>query len=393
MRIAIVGGGIAGVSTASALRALGFDGPVTLIDSGDFPYDRPPLTKDYLAGVSDAKQVALQAPEWYDQQRVGLLTRTRVTRLRPAEGGVELGDGRLLLADRVVLATGGSAARPRNPGFDAPHVHTLRTIEDADRLRAALCPGARVLVIGAGLIGAELASTAAGLGCEVTLVDPVAPPLTDAVGAELAGWLHEQHAARGITTLRCGVTELRGRDAVLSGGHPPLIADVVVAGVGMVPETTLARDAGLRTDREILVDAAMVTSNPSIFAAGDSARTPHGRAGHWEAAQTDGERVAASLLGRAAPQVRAPWFWTDRNGVHVEVVGRMAESDRTVLRGSFDDPAFAVFGLRGTRVVAAASVNDSNAVRAARRLIDRGTDVDPVHLADRSASLRRLLRG
>ncbi|MDF2707252.1 MAG: ferredoxin reductase [Nonomuraea muscovyensis] len=382
MNVVIVGGGIAGVSTAAALRAGGFDGDLTLVDAGEFPYDRPPLSKDYLTGARDLGRIALQPPQWYDEQAVRLINRTRVTGLRP--GGVELQDGTLLPADRVVLATGGRAARPPIPGCERAHV--LRTAEDADRLRAVLRPGARVLVVGAGLIGAEVASSAVDLGCEVVLADPVARPLAAAVGAELAAWLHERHAVRGITTVQAGVESFED-GAVLAGGREEF--DAVVLGVGMVPETALAEAAGLRVDRRIVVNTGQVTSNPAILAVGDSARS---RDGHWEAAQHDGARAAATILGAPPPPPAAPWFWTDRHGRHVEAVGHMAQADRTVLRGSFADPAFSVFGLRDGLVVAAAAVDDPNAVRAARRMIDRRVPADPGRLGDPAVNLRTLLR-
>lgn len=401
-RVVIVGGGIAGVSTAASLRAGGFDGDLTLVDAGEFPYDRPPLSKDFLAGTKDIEQIALQPPQWYDDQRVRLVTRTTVTALRPGKGAVELADGRLLPAYRVVLATGGAAARPPIPGADSARVHVLRTAADADRLRKALVPGARLLVVGAGLIGAEVASTAVPLGCEVLLVDPVATPLSAALGPELAGWLHGQHTRHGVVTAQAAVESFTdhpdGIEARFAGDAPPRLFDAVLLGVGMVPHTELARAAGLEVDRGIVVDAGQVTSNPAVLAVGDPARTRHHgvllpRTEHWEAAQHDGARAAATLLGTPPPAPTAPWFWTDRHGRHVEAVGHMSEAAETVVRGSFDDPAFPVFGLRDGRVVAAVSVDDAQAVRAARRMIDRRLPVDAARLADPSVNLRALLRG
>ncbi|WP_405093184.1 FAD-dependent oxidoreductase [Micromonospora sp. NBC_01392] len=396
MNVVIVGGGIAGVSTATGLRDCGFDGGLTIVDAGEFPHDRPPLTKSFLAGRSDHGQIALQPPEWYSRHSVELLTRASVTALRPHEGRVELADGRSLPADRVVLATGGRAARPPIPGIDAVQVHTVRTVDDADRLRAVLVSGARVLVVGAGLIGAEVASTAAGLGCEVVVVDPIGVPLAHAVGPELAEWLHDRHRVHGVTTIHARVVSLRAfpatTAAVLTGEEHARVFDVVVIGVGMVPETTLAEAAGLTVDGGVLVNAGQITSNPAVLAVGDPARNGAGRAEHWEAAQLDGIRAAATLLDRAGPAPAAPWYWSDRYGNHLEVVGRMADAMHTVVRGVLDHPPFAVFGLRGDRVIAAATVDDSNAARAARRLIDRAVPVDQRKLADPSVHLRSLLR-
>ena len=401
-RVVVVGGGIAGVSTVTALRTGGFDGDLTVVDAGEFPYDRPPLSKEFLKADRDLKDIALQPAQWYDDQAVRLVNLTTVTALRPGIAGVELSDGTTLSADRVVLATGGRAARPPIPGSDSPRVHVLRTAEDAERLRTVLAPGARVLVVGAGLIGAEVASTALDLGCEIVLTDPVRPPLTGALGAEVAAWLHEVHAQRGITTVQAGVesfTEVgAGIEARLAGEDEPRVVDVVVLGVGMVPETALAEAAGLEVDRGIVVDAGQVTSNPAILAVGDPTRTRRNgmllpRTEHWEAAQHDGERAATTILGVAARAESAPWFWTDRHHLHVEAVGEMAAASTTVLRGRLGEPPFAAFGLREGRLVGAVGVDDSTAVRAARRMIDRGIAVDPTRLADTAVDLRRLLRG
>ncbi|WP_156094883.1 NAD(P)/FAD-dependent oxidoreductase [Nocardia lijiangensis] len=399
-RVVVVGGGIAGVSTVGALRSGGFDGELTLVDAGEFPYDRPPLSKEYLCGERTFEQIALRSPRWYQDEEVRLINLSMVTALRPAEGKVELGDGRLLAADRVVLATGGQAARPPIAGVDSRRVHVLRTADDADRLRRVLVSGSTVLIVGAGLIGAEVASAAVELGCKVVLVEPTSPPLAAALGVEVAAWLHALHADRGITTVAGPVvscTEVSSGIEVRIGGHAQArVVDAVVLGVGMVPETSLALGAGIEVDRGFLVDSGQVTSNPAVLAVGDPARcrgrdVP--RAEHWEAAQLDGQRAAATVLGAAPPVPMAPWFWTDRHHRHVEVVGRMSDAERTVTRGAFGGRAFSVFGLRGDSIVAAVAIDDSIAVRAARRMIDRSMIVDSASLADPAVDLRKLLRG
>ena len=404
-QVVIVGGGIGGVSTAAALRSGGFSGEITLVDDAQHPLDRPPLSKEYLAGTRGLTDIALEQPEWYDEHEVRLLARTRVSALRPGEGVVETEDGRTLAASRVVIATGGRAARPAIPGADSERVHVLRSVDDADRLRAAASPGARFLVVGAGLIGAEVSSTLTGLGADVTLVDIVSPPLAQVLGEPVAQWLHDVHRAHGVTLRQCGIERFEptgaGPDAPLTAhlthGQGRLVVDRAVLALGMVPETRLAHAAGVDTGRGVIVDRHQVTSNPAVLAIGDAAEVRVDgvvvpRAEHWEAARLDGERAAATILGNPPPPVTASWFWTDRHGLHVEVVGDLAAGN-VVVRGTLGSPPFSAFALRDGVVVGAVAVDDSKAVRAARRLIDRAIPVDVEAVADPSTDLRRLVRG
>ncbi|MGH3352134.1 MAG: NAD(P)/FAD-dependent oxidoreductase [Nocardioides sp.] len=416
--VVVVGGGIAGVSTVAELRKSGYAGELTLVSRDGFPYDRPPLSKAYLAGEKPLDAIALQRPDWYAEQRITLVGGADAVSVRPDAGEVELADGRVLRADRIVLATGGrailpaiarvrrdvSVGLPMGNGQDRPVVspiHVLRDVADADRLRTQLVPGARLLIVGAGLIGAEVASTARGLGCEVVLVDPLDPPLAAAVGIEVARWLHGLHAAHDVETVTTAVEALMatstGIAAQLKGERDSREFDVVLLAVGLVPETGLAEAAGLETSRGIVVDEVQVTSHSSVLAVGDCARLrDHHRAEHWEAAHLDGARAAATILEIAPPPATAPWWWSDRYGLHLEGVGEMRTPDaehESVVRGVVGEPPFSVFTLRGERVVGAVSVDDPNAVRAARRMIDRAVGVRAVDLADPSTDLRKLLRG
>ena len=400
--VVVVGGGLAGVSTASELRKRGYDGRITVLERGGVPYDRPPLSKSYLDGSKNEKDIALQPEPWYDDHDIDLRLHTEVESLRASEGCVVLGDGIALPCDRVVLATGGSAARPSIPGADDSRVHVLRTTEDADRLRAALDGGKRLLVVGAGLIGAEAAATALALGCDVSLVDPVARPLEGVVGRGLAEWLHSLHTSHGSTVIEGGIAEfgdsVAGLEAVLTDGHIIGPFDAVLLGVGMRPETRLATTSGLLVEGGVVVDEAQRTSNPAILAVGDpTRRTVDGllrpRAEHWEAAQLDGARAASQITGTVPPVEGAPWFWSDRYGRHVEVVGKPTDGDTAVVRGEFGSRSFSVLGLRGGVVVGAASVDDPTTIRAARRLIDRRTPVEASSLEDPNTDLRKMLRG
>ncbi|MBC7278520.1 FAD-dependent oxidoreductase [Nocardioides sp.] len=393
--VVVVGGGVAGVSTVAELRKAGYAGELVLVSADAVPYDRPPLSKEYLAGGRDLESIALQPSQWYAEQEISLVGGAVAVAIRPDTGEVELDDGRLLAADKIVLATGGRAARP---AVGAPS-HVLRDVTDADRLRTSLVPGARLLIVGAGLIGAEVASTARGLGAEVVLVDPLDPPLAAAVGVEAARWLHGLHADHGVEAVTATVETLletpTGVAAQLSGEPDSREFDAVLLAVGLVPETGLADAAGLETSRGVLVDAGQVASHPSVLAVGDCARLrDHHRAEHWEAAQLDGVRAAATILGTEPPPAAAPWWWSDRYGLHVEGVGEMRSPDamhQNVVRGVLGEPPFSVFTLHGERVVGAVAVDDPNAVRAARRMIDRQVDVRASDLADTTQNLRKLL--
>ncbi|MFK4102884.1 NAD(P)/FAD-dependent oxidoreductase [Streptomyces sp. NPDC019531] len=400
-RIAVVGAGLAAVSTCDALRAQGYDGQLVLYSAErGLPYDRPPLSKDVLLGKARREDVLLRPEQWYEEHRVELREGTPVRAVRPHEGGLELADGTRAGADRVVLATGGTPRALPVPGCADPAVHVLRTWEDAERLREKLLPGARVTVVGAGLIGAETAAVAHTLGCRVTLVDPVPVPLAAAVGGDIASALHLRHSAEGIGVITAGVERVERRPGSpevlvhLTGNGGVVAADTVVAGIGIRPATELAEAAGLRVDNGVVVQAGQRTSHPDVFAVGDVARLDGHpvRHEHWEAAQRDGEAAARGILGLEAPDPGAPWFWSDRHGSRLEAVGTMADAERTVLRGTPDDGAVTAFGLRGDRLVAAAAIDRARDIKAARRIIDRGVTVDPARLVDENTDLRTLLR-
>ncbi|MFE7705911.1 NAD(P)/FAD-dependent oxidoreductase [Streptomyces sp. NPDC057486] len=402
-RIALVGAGISAVSTCDALRSGGYDGEIVLLSNEEgVPYDRPPLSKDVLLGRATVRDdVALRPADWYEKQRIELRPGTAVTALRPDEGVLELADGTELTADRIVLATGGTARTLPVSGADDPAVHTLRTWTEAELLRTRLTPGARIAVIGAGLIGAETAAVAAGLGCRVTLIDPVPVPLTTVVGPDIAGALHDRHRTEGIEVVTGGVERIDrapGADevTVTVGGHAsPISADTVVVGIGIRPDISLAEAAGLTVDNGIVVDATQRTSHPRVYAVGDVARRADHpvRHEHWDAAQHGGRAAAAALLGANTPAEPASWFWSDRYGSRLEAVGSMADAEETVRRGEVRSGAFTVFGLNAGRVVAAAAIDRPKDIKAAQRLIARAVAVTPQRLADESAELRALLRG
>ena len=391
---AIIGAGPAGFSAAAELRRRGFPGRIQLLDPDGLPYDRPPLSKAYLAGGS---ATALAEDSWYQANAVEVVSGTAV-QLHPDSGTVVLAGGEEIQADAVLLATGGTARTLPVPG--AEFLHALRTRADADALRGRLGAGKRLAIIGAGLIGAEVAATAAAAGTAVVLIDPVPVPLVPAMGPEAAAYLHSLHARNGVETLTAlpvdVVPDGAGLAVLLEDGSA-VAADTVLAAVGMVPDTALAEAAGLEVDDGIVVDSAGRTSHPRVYAAGDAVRLRNGghlerRAEHWDAAVRSGQAAAAGILGQEPPEAAVPWFWTDRYGIHAEAVGSMTRSGSSVERG-LPGPGYMVFRVSEDGTLAgAAGIDAGNSMRAARRLIALGKPVDAAALADPKVDLRRLLR-
>jgi NADPH-dependent 2,4-dienoyl-CoA reductase/sulfur reductase-like enzyme len=398
-RVVIVGGGLAGYSAATSLRSRGHTGSITVIDEEPGLYDRPPLSKVLFSDGLSIESLAFAPPAQLDESHIDVVTDHRVTAIDPDAASVTLDDGTVLPADTILIATGGRARRLAIPGGDLPLVHVLRSYSDAMGLRAAVAPGSRVVVIGAGLIGAELASSLVGVGAVVTLVDPAAVPIVPAVGQLMASYLHDMHtthAVRVITGMPTAIEEsASGAEVVLANGDR-IGADVVVVGVGIVPNTELAEDAGLDVDNGIVVDSRQRTSASRVFAAGDVARRRsedgelERREEHWEGAQLSGQAAAAGMLGLEPEARGAAWFWSDRHGVHLEAVGRLTGDGSVIVRGGGSHPT--VFLVNEGIVVGAASIDDNNTVRAARRLIDQKVPVSEAELGDPSVSLRGLLR-
>ncbi len=431
--VAIIGGGVAGFTVARQLRSRGFDGEITMVEPGGLPYDRPPLSKGYLLGTQTLEQIQFEPREWFDENRVKLIEAEAVSTDAAAEhdgatktdGTVEaagavnaagaapavrLSNGDTVSADRIVLATGGSVCKLPVPGGELKEILELRTRMHADLLRESISPGTRVVIVGAGLIGAETASTLLELGADVTLVEPALPPLVQAVGPVLAEHLHAMHAGRGIDVIHDAPAriELDGPERVMTlTDGTQLRADQILVGIGITPNIALAESLGLDVNDGVIVDEQQRTSNSAVYAVGDVARirTAEGellpRAEHWENAMHSGARAAAAILGQEPEQnlavQAASWFWSDRHGVHVEGVGSLVagrESEtQFVHRFNEDGSPQATFLLNSDGTMAGcAAVDGGVTVRAARRIIDQGLVVPPDALADPSVPLRKLAR-
>jgi 3-phenylpropionate/trans-cinnamate dioxygenase ferredoxin reductase component len=401
----IVGGGLAGAKAAETLRAEGHTGPVVLLGAEpERPYERPPLSKGYLAGSAPREKAFVHDAGWYAEHDVELRTGVRATRLDPSAHRVELDTGEGLTYARLLLATGAAPRRLDVPGADLEGVHYLRTLADADALLAALSPGdRRVVVVGGGWIGLETAAAARAHGNEVTVVEPLPTPLHRVLGAEMGEVFARLHRTHGVdlrtgTGVR-GFTGSGGRVGAVQvdpGGEVP--ADLVVVGVGVVPETGLAAGAGLDVGDGVLVDAALRTSAPDVYAAGDVAASLHPlygrhvRVEHWANALNAGPAAARSMLGQQVSYDRVPYFYTDQFDLGMEYSGLASAEDRVVCRGEPGSGEFIAFWLDADgRVAAGMNVNVWDVTEPIQALVRSRRPVPEERLTDLDVPLEDLV--
>lgn len=393
----IIGGGLAGAKTAEQLREQGFDGSITLIgDESVLPYDRPPLSKDVLQGKAEADSALVHDEQWYADHDVEVRRGTTALALDLTAKTVDLADGSSVAFDRLTIATGASPRLLDVPGAHLDGVHYLRRIEDALALRTALETGQSLVVIGAGWIGLEVAAAARAAGVPTTVVESASFPLERALGAELGLFFAQLHRANGVDLrLNSGVEAIEGQGRVtgvrLSDGEV-VPADLVVVGVGIVPNVTIAE--GLDVDNGILVDEHLRTSHPDVFAAGDVANAFHPvlgrriRVEHWANALNQPAVVAAGMLGADAVYDSLPYFYSDQYDVGMEYVGYVNPAEaELVIRGDLGSKEFIAFWLQGGAVKAGMNVNVWDVVEDVRALILSGRQVDPARLADTAVPL------
>ena len=400
----IIGGGMAGGTAAATLRETGFDGDVTLVAAEAHPpYQRPPLSKGFLAGSEGLDAVYLQPQDWYAEHDIALRTGVEATALDPSARRVTLADGSELAYDAVLLATGASPRSLPLPGHDLEGVHQLRRIEDSEALQAALKDGGkRLVLIGSGWIGMEVAATARGYGNEVTILERDPVPLAAALGPRLGESFRRMHEEHGVD-LRTSVNveritgERRADGVVVDGETVP--ADLVLVGVGAVPNTALAESAGLRLNNGILVDPGLHTSAAGVFAAGDVANAYHPviqrhlRSEHWANALEGGKVAAHSMLGRRAVLDAIPYFYTDQYDLGMELSGYpplMSDAD-LVIRGDFDGREYIAFWVQDGHVVGGMNVNVWDVNEAVQRLIRSGEAVDLDRLQNPDVPLEELI--
>jgi 3-phenylpropionate/trans-cinnamate dioxygenase ferredoxin reductase subunit len=397
--IVIIGGGQAAAVATRTLRRRRYEGSIVIVGEEHVrPYQRPPLSKEYLT-QGEESGLFLLPEDWTEAQGVEVRTGVRATKISADDGSVLLEDGTSLPADRVLIATGGTPRRLYDAEGD--RIVYLRRKSDADALRSRLTPGTRLVVVGAGFIGAEIASSARDLGAEVTVLEAASTPLQRVLGDRLGRACGELHRAAGVD-LRLDVQvtgiEEQGDEVVVTTSSGRFVSDVVVVGIGITPNDAIAVDSGIDVDNGILVDEYCRTSMPNVYAAGDVANHWHPlygkrlRVEHFDNANKQAAAAANNLIGRETVYADPHWFWSDQFGVNLQFVGHAdTGSTEPILRGSPGDEEWGAFFMDGDRLVAAFAVNDAESVMVARELIAAGAPVDARVLADPTTPLIDLL--
>jgi NADPH-dependent 2,4-dienoyl-CoA reductase/sulfur reductase-like enzyme len=378
--VVIVGGGLASQRCAETLRRRGYDGRIRMVcGEPERPYDRPPLSKDHLAGELSDEEVAFRPAGWYQDNRVELIVDRRAAKLDAKRHRLELDDGTELSYAQLVIATGAAARKlPSLDGYE--NVHYLRTLADARRLQQELRAGARLAVVGAGFIRQEVASTARAAGAEVTIVEALPAPLTGILGEEAGLWLMKMHGEEGVDVrLGTKLERARGNGAVeelVLSKCEPLECDAVVVGIGVAPAADWLEGSGLETDG-VLTDRAGRTAVPGVWAAGDVARSfdhrhgEHRRSEHWDAAARQGMAVARAIVGEEPDAQPLPSFWSDQYGLRIQYVGHAEGSDAAHVEGKPGDRDFAVVYTREERPVGALVVGRPRDFARLRKEIER----------------------
>jgi 3-phenylpropionate/trans-cinnamate dioxygenase ferredoxin reductase subunit len=397
----IVGASLAGAKAAEELRERGFDGRIVLVGTEpERPYERPPLTKDYLRGESEREKAYVHMADFYQEHEIELNTATTATAIDTSAATVTLDDGQELAYDRLLLTTGAEPRRLSSPGADLGEIYYLRSLADCDALRQRLDSTSRVAVIGAGWIGSEFAASARTLGHEVALVDPLELPNERIFGPEIGAFYRDVHAQHGIELhLGDGLEAFEGDrvvQRVRTNSGKVVECDFAVVGIGVAPRVDLARDAGLEIDNGIVVNEHLQSGADDVFAAGDVANAWHPffeqqiRVEHWANALNQGAAAAREMLGDSAGYDRLPYFFSDQYDVGMEYSGYATSWDQVVFRGDRDGGEFVAFWLAGGRVLAGMNVNVWDVNEHVQALIRSRQPVDVAELTDPDTPLESL---
>lgn len=399
-RIAIAGGGQCAAAAAAALRSRGFDGEMTIVSAeADLPYERPPLSKDYLLGKRSAAELRIRPPEWFSEQDIRLQLATSVAEVHPGERRLRLSDGRVLGYDLLLIASGG---RPRPlPGVADDRIVYLRTRGDADVLGERIRAAGDIIILGGGFIGCEIAAAARTLGAQVTILEMQDTLLQAVLGREAGAAITSIHRAAGVA-VRTGepVREVTAHPDGLAvrTDHGELRCGLLLVATGMLPNTEFLAGTGLDAPGGVVVDEYSRTSIDGIYAAGDVAATYHRghdahlRVEHYDNAIKQGTAAATAMLGDAEPYTNPHWFWSDMYEHNLQSVGLAYGHDQAVLRGSASGGQFSVFYLAGGVVQAVFALNRPKDVSIGKRMVAGRLRPDPHILADTGADLRELIR-
>ncbi|MEM9622932.1 MAG: FAD-dependent oxidoreductase [Pseudomonadota bacterium] len=398
----IIGAGHAAGQAAASLRQEKYEGPITIIgDEPHIPYQRPPLSKGYLSGEQGLDRVYLRPQKFYDDKDINLLLGVTATAIDRAAKAVQLDNGEAVSYDKLIISTG---SRPRIlniDGSDLEGIHYLRTIADVDAIRAAMQPGKNLVITGGGYIGLEVAAVGIEQGMNVRVLEMEERILQRVTTPEMSAYYHQLHTGRGVHIhTSTGVTGFAGDgkvSRVLCGDTGEFDADLVVVGIGIIPNTELAEAAGLTCDNGIVVDDHCQTSDPDIYAAGDCTNHPNpllNRRLRLESVPNAMEQArvcVSNMLGGDKVYAAMPWFWSDQYELKLQMVGFSADGDQQVVRGDMDANQFAVFYLKDGAVVAADAVNSPKEFMICKQLV--GQQVDAATLADSESDLKALLNG
>ena len=398
MTYVVVGGGLAGAKAVQTLRAEGFEGPVTLIGTeNELPYERPPLSKGLLLGTEEEQSVFVHSAQWYPDHDITLRKGTTVTAVHPAEKTVHVDNGDVISYEKLLLATGSSPRPLPVPGGERALL--LRTLTDSHRISDAVTGSSRVVVIGTGWIGLEVAAAARSRGATVDVVGTSRIPLENVLGAEIGEVFADLHRANGVTLHMGTHAEAVDAGSVRLADGTVLAADVVIAGIGVTPNVGLAVDAGLAVDNGVLVDRRLATSDADIFACGDIANVDHPllkqrvRVEHWATALNSGPAAARAMLGQDVSYDRLPYFYTDQFDLGMEYTGWVppGTTAEVVVRGDLATREFISFWLIDGKVAAGMNVNIWDVTDQIGALIRSGKPIDRARLADPDVPLADLL--
>ena len=397
--IVIIGAGHAAGQAAASLRQAKFEGPITIIgDEAHVPYQRPPLSKQYLAGTQLADKVYLRAEKFYADKDIQLMLDTRATQIDPSTKTINLDNGETIAYEKLLISTGSRPRKLSIEGSDLSGIHYLRTMDDVDGIRADVKPGANLVIVGGGYIGLEVAAVGIELGMNVHVLEMEERILQRVTTPEMSAYYHKLHTDRGVHIhTQTGVTGFSGNGSVekVLCGDESFDADIVIVGIGIIPNTEIAEEAGIHCENGIVVDDHCRTSDPDIYAAGDCTNHPNplmNKRLRLESVPNamDQARVStANMLGDDKVYAAIPWFWSDQYDLKLQMVGFSADGDSQVLRGDMDTHQFAIFYLKDGKVVAADAVNSPKEFMLCKQLV--GKPADPAKLADPETDLKSLL--